>query len=125
MGREEDADARARGFRDASEEGALLEEADTQEWIEAGSPTPMAMWRMLRDLPAADAPGELPPALPEQTMALLPLDLVRYYLGGISAEAFDKNVRHLVQMRAIGTRRFVSTASLREYVESGSYKSLA
>lgn len=84
------------------------------------------MWRMIQDLlPSADAPGDDPPALSEQTMALLPLDLVRHYLGGISPEAFDRNVRTLVKVRPIGSRRFVTTDSLREYVSSGAYRSLA
>lgn len=103
----------------------MIEAADTEEWIEAGAPSALAMWRMLRDLPSATAPGERPPPLPQQSMALLPLDLVRFYLGGISTEAFDKNVRHLVRVRPIGSRLFVTLESLREYVNGGAYRSLA
>lgn len=102
----------------------MIEEADTQEWIEAGAPSPMVMWRTLRDLPAAEAPGQEPPPLTEQSMALLPLDLVRHYLGGISPEAFDKHVRRQVSVRPIGSRIFVTAKSLRAYCEQGAYRSL-
>lgn len=102
------------------------EEHDVEAWIDAGAPDPLAMWRMIQDLlPVAEAPGETPPALSDQTMALLPLETVRHYLGGISQEAFDRNVRASVKVKAIGSRKLVTTESLREYVASGSYKSLA
>jgi len=76
-------------------------------------------------LPAADAPGDDPPPLSEQTMALLPLDIVRHYLGGISDEAFNAHVRRHVKVRTIGSRRLVTTDSLRAYVTSGAHRSLA
>ncbi len=112
--------------QEQAEADHLQEEHDIEAWIDAGAPDPLAMWRMIQELlPSADAPGEDPPHLSENTMALLPLDIVRHYLGGISDEAFNAHVRTKVKVKPIGSRRFVTTESLRAYVAAGAHRSLA
>lgn len=99
-----------------------------EDWIEAGAPDPMTMWRQLEEATDAPSPGTDAPPLTTapnvREQGLANIEDARRFLGGMSRDTFERHVRRHVKVKHVGSRPYVQVDSLVAFCESNAFKAL-
>lgn len=87
------------------------------------------LWDAQREQDASQSPPP-PPVKPKTPpningMGMLNIEDACYVLGRMSRDTFDRHVRRHLRVKPVNGRDYFTAESIRDFIASGSYKSLA